>query len=306
MDDKQRAIGARLQASREARQWSQLALAQMAGVTRDQLSGVEYGRNPLRYGLAERVCRILRISQRWLAEGKDPMNYVFTVSPNLRRQIPKRLLFSEAYDHFLKSLIEKHVEENPAISDKGINPSDLKSIHDAALPHIGAVGKAKVAEFATGLITEILSLLPPHLLQDFYKCLALFVRNYRNVRVDEINKFSKIRPRVRGKFGLTNVTQVGNTPPVRYGDLLRKLCKLTESHGKKAELAAFMQVPMPRISEWLAGKREPRAESTLRLLEWVRAEEAKQTKSPGSARTPPEQKTRMKKSRHENLKSSPP
>jgi hypothetical protein len=87
------------------------------------------------------------------------------------------------------------------------------------------------------------------------------------------------------------------------------LKRATQPRGKKTELAQFLEtrlrrpVPLPRVSEWLSGSVEPSGSVTLVLLEWVTAEEAKQ-KSPGSALTPPEQKTRGKVSRE--TKPKPP
>lgn len=65
--------------------------------------------------------------------------------------------------------------------------------------------------------------------------------------------------------------------------------------GKRKLLAKFLGVPMPRISEWLNGTNTPGGPTTLRLLEWVTAEEANQQKGSGSAQTPPKPKTRTRK-----------
>ena len=45
--------------------------------------------------------------------------------------------------------------------------------------------------------------------------------------------------------------------------------------GAKAELARTLDVDPARISEWLAGKKEPGGEYTLRLLKWVEQQERK-------------------------------
>ena len=91
----------------------------------------------------------------------------------------------------------------------------------------------------------------------------------------------------------------------RLNALLERLVRLLRKRGSKKHLALLMGVPPPRLSEWLTGKHEPSAETTLRLLEWVQAEEAKQ-KSPASVRAPAEQRTRLRKRDEAKPKPSPP
>jgi transcriptional regulator with XRE-family HTH domain len=92
--------------------------------------------------------------------------------------------------------------------------------------------------------------------------------------------------------------------------LLRRLRDVVEERGKKAELARFLGVPMPRVSEWLSGERYPRAEITLALLEWVQAEEKAQQKKGSdhvAARPEPNkaQKRKRQNEKHQS-KSRPP
>lgn len=87
--------------------------------------------------------------------------------------------------------------------------------------------------------------------------------------------------------------------------LLGRLRKATEARGRKSELAAWLGVPLPTLSVWLSGKQEPGGEATLRLLQWVRAEEAK-PKGAGSAVTPPAPKTQHGKQLNELKKKSGP
>ena len=80
------------------------------------------------------------------------------------------------------------------------------------------------------------------------------------------------------KQSLTNVTAEGYKESVQavIPKLIERLIKATKERGKKAELARWLGVPMPRITEWLSGKREPGGETTLRLLLWVEQQERKQ------------------------------
>jgi len=87
-------------------------------------------------------------------------------------------------------------------------------------------------------------------------------------------------------------------------NLLQDLNRLTKEPGKKTELADYLGAPLASVSRWLSGDREPGGETTLRMLEWVQAEEAK-PKSPGGGTTPPERKTQLSKSVYEKTKSNP-
>jgi hypothetical protein len=77
-------------------------------------------------------------------------------------------------------------------------------------------------------------------------------------------------------------------------DLLNRVRILTARFGFKAALSREFGIPQQRITDWLAGRRDPSAEQTLLLLKWVTAQEAKK-ESLGGAETPPRPKTRKPK-----------
>lgn len=94
----------------------------------------------------------------------------------------------------------------------------------------------------------------------------------------------------------------------RLPELIRHLKELTEgpeNRGKKTELAEFLGVPLSRVSNWLAQRKKPGGETTLRLLKWAEEQAAKTKKGPGSGDTPPEPKAQSRKSSHENRKPGP-
>ena len=92
-----------------------------------------------------------------------------------------------------------------------------------------------------------------------------------------------------------------------WDKLRRRLVKATSAFGAKSALAREFGVTPASVSEWLSGKSAPTAEATLHLLKWVEKAEGKQ-KSPGSALTPPERKTRKRKSgcEKQTSKTGPP
>jgi transcriptional regulator with XRE-family HTH domain len=84
-----------------------------------------------------------------------------------------------------------------------------------------------------------------------------------------------------------------------------RLNRATAAKGMKTQLAAKMGVPLPCISDWLSGKREPAGDTTLRLLHWVEQQERQQNKSADSVSPPPAPKTQSKASNEKKPKSSP-
>ncbi len=86
----------------------------------------------------------------------------------------------------------------------------------------------------------------------------------------------------------------------RLFDRIEQVC------SNKSELARSLGVTSTHIQKWITAREyEPGGEITLRLLEWVQAEEAKQTKSPARVRSASGAKTRKRKSSYEKPQSSP-
>jgi hypothetical protein len=116
--------------------------------------------------------------------------------------------------------------------------------------------------------------------------------------------------KIYSKKVLTYVTSIGNMWGMKseipdMQELVQLLRTATMKRGMKSSLARAMDVDLPRISEWLAGSREPSGETTLRLLQWVELQERQQHKSPGSALTRPEPKTQSTQGSNEKRKSNP-
>lgn len=87
--------------------------------------------------------------------------------------------------------------------------------------------------------------------------------------------------------------------------LMGRVRSAASAVGMKSALATYLHVAPARISEWLSGRKEPSGETTLRLLQWVEAQERQQTQGPGSGTTPPGPKTRSVK-HHETAQKSGP
>ena len=88
-------------------------------------------------------------------------------------------------------------------------------------------------------------------------------------------------------------------------ELLVAARRLTRPRGMKSKLAQKLEVPLPRVSDWLAGKYLPSGERALKLRDWVREQEGQQEQSPASVPPPAGPKTQSKAS-HENIPRSRP
>jgi hypothetical protein len=83
---------------------------------------------------------------------------------------------------------------------------------------------------------------------------------------------------------------------------LERVRKASLPRGKKKELGKFLRAPKQQVYAWLNGVRAPGGEVALLMLEWVQAEEAKQTKNRGDATNTTTAKTRNPQSRYEKRK----
>jgi transcriptional regulator with XRE-family HTH domain len=110
----------------------------------------------------------------------------------------------------------------------------------------------------------------------------------------------------REKRVLTDVTVTDNVSPVKstMANLLERLNKATSQRGMKSKLAKVMGVPLPNISQWLSGEREPGGETTLKLLHWVEQQERKPSTLDSEINTV-KGKTQLGKSSYEEPKPSP-
>lgn len=75
----------------------------------------------------------------------------------------------------------------------------------------------------------------------------------------------------------------------RWPNLRERTKALTAEHGAKARLADAFGVSRQVLNGWLSGASAPDAETTLRLLAWVTAEEAK-TKTAGAQKPAPKKR----------------
>lgn len=105
---KEQEIGQRLRTFRvDETHLSLAAFAREIGIDSSALGSYEHGRNPLRYATASRACSRFGINQRWLAQGINPNSPAWIIHEDLAAKIDERMLFSHAYELFIKPNISK-------------------------------------------------------------------------------------------------------------------------------------------------------------------------------------------------------
>jgi DNA-binding XRE family transcriptional regulator len=117
----------------------------------------------------------------------------------------------------------------------------------------------------------------PASVEEGTKEMEAFIENEKEHFLERLSSGSGL-PKFENKKAptpLDNVSVFRNLEAVKakYSELLERLKSATSPRGKKTELANFLGVKLPRISQWLAREYEPGAETTLRMLQWVEHQE---------------------------------
>ena len=129
----------------------------------------------------------------------------------------------------------------------------------------------------------------------FFKTSADTQRIFAEVRLGKLNFLAET--------GVKRYLAHEMAASMTWPDLRERLSLATASKGARTALARSFRVTSAAVSQWLSGKAAPKADTTLRLLQWVTAEEAKQKSAPALRSTRPAQKTRKRKSKHEKPRS---
>jgi transcriptional regulator with XRE-family HTH domain len=297
---------------------SQADFSALVGLDPRVYASYEYARSRLNYPAAWRILSAFRLlNPRWLAEGKGmPFEIIFApyASPE-EASLGQRALFSMEYERLLKSRLASapslwmlpdhrplpYLPIQPSLQGR-IAAKDV--LAELIVDWLAAQPDAQVSRFVNDLLqagVDLLKKYPPEL------GAAKKKRFSEMFRIEA--KRRGIFPALTGaKWMLTDIAISANLPPVKsqLDSLLVDLNRLTKERGMKTKLADYLGAPLASVSRWLSGEIEPGGETTLRMLEWVQAEEAK-PKGPGGAITPPEPKTQVRKSKtYEKANSSPP
>jgi len=258
MNERERAICARVREFRESLKWTKAVFAQSLGVTRDQLASIEYARTPLRYGVGLILCKKFRLNPRWLVKGEGARAADVTPQwPEGSKSPPESALFSEVYDanpNAFKLLFKGgHWQFEPTPGFDG-----MEFLMRAVLSWFDG------NEFADKRAEEI-----------FARAVDDFAWNsLRNLKSSMASLSAQITTQT---FLLTPASSDASVPLVKsqLDSLLVKLNRLTRERGAKSELAEFIGAPLASVSRWLAGERVPDGPNTLKLLQWAKKQERK-------------------------------
>jgi transcriptional regulator with XRE-family HTH domain len=310
LPDREIEICQRVRQVRLGLKWKQPDFSKEIGITRERLASYEYAKAPIRFGLADSLCRKFSINQRWLAFGRSPKEPYFRIPPALMDELNKNLLFSDVYDRSLSALVEEKFKLIKETLNWGEDGSGLEvGIHLFSDIPLGA----PAAEYARNQLNLEMGTafigLPPQLRGDLAKELVRTIEDFWAKHRYEIDAYEpvwlatayeqkeaadaiyeKCSPLldIPQKKAQDQDVSNANDPLAKLIERLRKL--VSRTRGTSAALARLLGVTRQAISNWLSGDSFPSAVMALRLLEWVDAEEVKQKRS-GSAVTPPEIKT---------------
>ncbi|HOQ47880.1 MAG TPA: helix-turn-helix transcriptional regulator [Bryobacteraceae bacterium] len=269
-------IGGRIRRIREALRLSQAEFAEQLGITRQRLASYEEGRVAIRYDLALRLCRRFIVSEKWLATGLgDPRLLMDLRFDPVAAQIPVDSPYSKAFDDALSNRYEEVLRANSGGMRIQIAPQDDPGFMDTLL-------KGSLAAWREALPPEQYATL----------CFGLWEEGQRLMRRRPLLPWPEaIRQRAENSAqpslslaqgsvekGLDIVSEYDNIKNVKglMTQLLERIKRVTEQRGKKAALARHLGVPLPSVSQWLSGAREPGGEYALQMLKWVEQEERKQ------------------------------
>lgn len=294
----ERPIGMRVRELRQRMRYEQPELAAALGITRDQLANIEIGRTPLRYAVALKLQATFRAGLEYLAGYSDviewPIDYVWP-PPEILQKRPD-LLFSEAVKEC--AALDKTQEESGLV---GGVPSDIfhraffgGGLLSAMEGQLCSIAPDALMDFIGEAINYIglAESKYPHLPREIADAIRADVTAYKLRKAAEkspgLGGAGQYPPSVQrqevpgspalsGEKELTSESLAVTTLPVQpiLPTLLERLRRATATRGRKTELAGWLGVPRQSVNGWLAGAREPSGETTLRLLAWVTAEEAK-------------------------------
>jgi transcriptional regulator with XRE-family HTH domain len=300
----------RLAARRRYSGESQQAFAGQIGLTRNQLANIESARVALKFWTGWRVCALLDVNPVWLARGTHPDRPFYDLDlREYKLSIAADALFSEVMNGVLArafSLVDSapkgaaFVIPRPEWLADLIRKAQQWETEAARMEDEAAMRRKKVEDTVLH-IREALSYYRLHPEDAGGRQTAGLLR--------EAQQYLK-------EFGVDIGYSNAKSHAVQTGTkslwkmLQQRLLALTAEKGRKQELAAAMDVTPGAVSQWLStgvSHTTPIAETTLRLLQWVEQEEAKQkTARSVASTTRGSKRTQRKDNRNEVKTSGPP
>lgn len=249
------AICQRVRAERTGTLLDQPIFARSIGLSRDQLASIETGRVPVHAHIGITVCREMDINPLWLAFGDEfeqPRWIEF------RFIVPRqRSLFSEVVanqrDEYSRFRDATFVRDQPKLFK---DTREFRGLTDEQRAILALLEKWQIR-----IVPEDYWALERHLRRaaDAFDLVKGALTQHAKGRM-----LSRMKP------------HAGSS----WANLRRRCISATRTPGAQAALARHLGLTRQAVSEWIRrDDRAPEADTTLRLLEWVTAEEAITTKN---------------------------
>jgi transcriptional regulator with XRE-family HTH domain len=274
------AICQRVREQRVRERATQSGFARELRLTRDQLASIETGRVAISFNAGWRLCELMDLNPLWLASGEyESSGWIDFDFGNLSR----RARFSE--------IIERHKEEYNLTRRTRLEQNRASALSRGVIARDLSKENQAIIQLAHEWDLEIPRGELPRFVRYLRRCADFF-------NFDTVN--SALTLSVNRPILLSLKPRKNSY----WKQLRRRVIAAVDEPGAKAKLARYLGITRQAVSEWIRrDDRAPSAEYTLRLLEWVAAEEAKQKQSAERALTRPAQKTRVRKSKHEKPNS---
>jgi transcriptional regulator with XRE-family HTH domain len=287
MNQTERDICARLKLFRESVGIGQHEFSHLVGLTRNQLSGVEYSHYPLRYQTAWKIREELGLSLNWLASGRglpndfdlDPWPIPSSVQKKaaLLSEIADGLRFQDLNSPAHKEREKMWFENQKGKRQKPPNRSVLLSVlKDNLVEWMARVPDERTEDFATEIINcgqnyadrfckdsslkisvRARALIWGEMRDDIRKRLPK-VESLANKKQDVLDNESGKREDAFVKAKIKSLPE-----------LLKAVSNRVSERGKKTALARELGVSRQAVDQWLSGDAKPSAELTFKLLNWV-------------------------------------
>ncbi len=244
----------RVRIVREAARLSRPMFGRFLALDSSKLANIESLRVPLDYISGAMICRVFRVSPRWLTTGQGRPTLVlsqraFDPVPEMSARTP----FSEFYASHLSARVaeievdraKKNVEIDRVLEQReksGHNiaesPETFERSWLEAAQQVGAVEQFEIsAELARAAFG------------------SPFTVEFENELAIVTGFDDKMYPMHK---------------PIAPSDLVNQVKTLTAERGTKSALAARLGVSRQRLNEWLSGRSKPNAHYTLKLLAQLR------------------------------------
>lgn len=285
MNQRERAICARVKEFREAIKWSQREFAAQVGTTLNQLASIEYRRTPLPYLIAWRMREQFGVSLSSLAEEGFPVDandldpwpepstmrnralLTDVLSKLDNRELDARI----AGDVFDAAQMPPHLPP-PEYKHRAVW---LKMIEGHLKQAIASVPDGSVIKFGNQIIKAIQENLEKYP-KDSESNIALRLHDlgWELIRTEIARRLLR---KAAENSSLTEAESIAKLSEVKppFQKMLAEIRLATNAPGQMSALADYLgrktgkNVPLASVSRWLSGKREPGGEITLWMREWV-------------------------------------